>query len=219
MTDDDAPTPQHQPVPKIDLSQSNDPAVYLQRPSPAGHVLGEQVGLHNGAAVPWWMFAETALRLERVCAWIAARSRLERRVRRAAIAGLATLAANVALIVGFAYHRAETSGAEREHAANVDRQILKIEAELGELRGIIWKRFGLTPDPKDVGIVLGSVLPFDLHIDDRIVPMGCGSPCTTSGQCDELSNCRNCYLGKCSAVLPADPLRDAGVDAPAPTKP
>jgi len=46
------------------------------------------------------------------------------------------------------------------------------------------------------------------------VPMSCGGGCTTSPECQGTGSCNYCYLGKCSSVLPAQPTRDAGVDAP-----
>lgn len=47
----------------------------------------------------------------------------------------------------------------------------------------------------------------------QVVPMACGGACTTSTQCGQLGSCNYCYLGTCSATLPAAPV-DAGVDAP-----
>ena len=217
MTEDDAPTPQIQL--KATALEEGDLVAYLTSPpTDAEQVLAERLGYHIGAHVPLYMLARLALLLRRHASWIASRIGVERIVKRAVRAGLVTLGANVALIAGFAYHRAETSGAEREHAANVDKRIDKLEKDVEWLRDQVWKRFGLSP-PADLGIVLGSILPTHLSDDDLITPMGCEAPCTNSAQCDTLSNCRNCYLGKCSAVLPAKPVTDAGVDAPAPTSP
>lgn len=142
---DNDDTPEIHRTPHGPLDPSNDPSVYLQRPSHEGHVLGAQVGLHNGAAVPWWMVAEVALRLERAWTWITARTRIERALRRRAGAALATVAANIALIVGYAYHRAEESGAERErtsaqeraseeHRRGVRTELDRLERDIRELR-------------------------------------------------------------------------------------
>lgn len=48
-----------------------------------------------------------------------------------------------------------------------------------------------------------------------VVPMSCGGGCTTSGECQGVGRCNYCYLGKCSEILPAQPIppSDAGVDA------
>lgn len=41
----------------------------------------------------------------------------------------------------------------------------------------------------------------------------CGSRCTLNADCNDFfSSCRYCNNGQCSALLPAQPARDAGVD-------
>lgn len=52
-----------------------------------------------------------------------------------------------------------------------------------------------------------------------ITPLACGSPCGTSQECRLfLSSCNVCFNGKCTTSLPAQPVVDAGVDAPATTQ-
>jgi hypothetical protein len=53
-----------------------------------------------------------------------------------------------------------------------------------------------------------------------IAPRACGGGCTTSSQCNAISsNCRSCFDGKCSSVLPADPVTDAGAQTSKGTAP
>jgi hypothetical protein len=154
-------------------------------------------------------------RIDRIDAF-AREVRVERkRIRRWAIAAVLAAMSSMGTLAIWAMGRADAAGAAREHAANVDRQISELKAELAELRAVIWKRFGLVPDSKDLSVTLGSVLPSDFQIDDDVIPMSCDAPCTTSIQCqDAHTNCHYCYQGKCSSVLPAQPLVDGGVDAP-----
>jgi hypothetical protein len=51
---------------------------------------------------------------------------------------------------------------------------------------------------------------------DIIIAGDCGGRCITSTDCDSSSGCRSCGVdGRCGNVLPAEPITDAGVDAPA----
>lgn len=53
----------------------------------------------------------------------------------------------------------------------------------------------------------------------QVHPNACGTSCFISSQCDRVfSGCGECLFGQCTAVLPAQPTNDAGVDAPARTK-
>lgn len=53
----------------------------------------------------------------------------------------------------------------------------------------------------------------------NIANSACASSCSSSAECDRASACSYCSLGHCSRTLPADPTKDAGVDAPGGTTP
>lgn len=70
-----------------------------------------------------------------------------------------------------------------------------------------------------IALIAGCSLSPQATDTPRIVPKAaCGTPCTTTSQCDSIGTCRYCGVrGQCGAGLPADPLQlDAGTDA-APT--
>jgi hypothetical protein len=100
----------------------DDPAQYLkQPPTSEEHALSALVDLHGAEPVPFRMLAAIAVRLHRVTEWIATRTQVEARMKRLTRLGAATLAANLALMVTYAAHRLEASGAAEEHAANLER--------------------------------------------------------------------------------------------------
>lgn len=103
---------------------NDDPAAFLNLPpSDEGKLLAEQTDIGIGAPVPFWMFAEVAIRTRRLSASDAGRADLEKKIRRRAAAGLAALAANLVLLFGYAAHRLEASGAAEEHAAQVEQRL------------------------------------------------------------------------------------------------
>lgn len=182
--DDDAPTPQVQPVPEYlrgDVD-ADDPAAYLvQKPTAEEHLLSEQVGLHNGAAVPWWMFAKLVVRDRRRGRWIAQMDGLFRKVRRYAIAGVTTLAVNLTAIGGYALHRADSNARAEERAAAIERandardgyrerQFLEYRAsvarevdalrdDIKELRSLMRKMTGYVPRSSDITIAAQGTAP------------------------------------------------------------
>ncbi len=210
--------------------QSDDPAVYLVLPpTPEEHILAEQVDLHGGAAVPFWMFSKVAHRLKRQAAWIGQMDGLFRRVRRYTIAGLTALAMNLTAVGGYALHRASQNGASEERAMNleratqqqrdaVEREIQDLRLDIRELRAAMRKVTGEVP--KD-DISYASAMPPSLTLRPEIEPaFSCADvSCFASIDCrDPFTNCHYCYQGHCSSVLPAEPepspTTDAGVDAP-----
>ncbi len=237
-TDDDAPTPQVKPTPSylrpLQATDTDDPEVYLvQDPTEDERTLGKQVGLYNGAAVPWWMFAKLTRRVERyasglrdVAIWAGGQKSFLRKMRRRAWGGAAALAANLALVSGYVYHRAEASGAADERAVQVQQRELEyrdsvrremdsLHREIDQLRALLFRLTGAKPDIAAAPRVaigphptpsIDQPLPFDLVLpipDPQ--PRGCGAGCTTSRQCDQLSNCHYCGNFQCTAILPAEP--------------
>lgn len=129
----------------------DDPAVYLQQePTAEERLLAVQAGRHDGDAVPFWMFAKLAVRAAASSLWIGKADVLVRKMRRHALAGLATLAANLAAIGGYALHHAGVSAAADERAiaqerANQDhrdameREIQELRLDVRELRAAMRK--------------------------------------------------------------------------------
>lgn len=154
---------------------SDDPAIYLkQPPTPEEHILSEQVGLHDGAEVPFWMFAKVAVRQRAQAMWISGIDAIARRIRRHFMAGLGALVINLTAIGGYAYHRAVASGAAEEHAANVERviqehrdaverEIQDLRLDIRELRSMLHK---MTDNKPNSDVSLSLLSPFDK-----------GSPC------------------------------------------
>lgn len=115
------------------------PAVYLAKdPTPEGKLLTEQVDQHAGAHVPFWMFAELAVRQHRDAAWIGGMEDIRRRVRRNALAALGALAVNLAAIGGYAAHRIAAGATADERALQLERSAVErrdaVERELQDLR-------------------------------------------------------------------------------------
>lgn len=102
-------------------------SVYLTQsePSPRATILIKQVGQHAGREVPWWMFAELAVRLDDARAWITERSGLERKVRRYALAAILALAGNLVLLAGGVATHLKAQGAAEEREAQRDRSFLE----------------------------------------------------------------------------------------------
>jgi len=97
------------------MIDDNDPSVYLVgEPSKEGRILTEQAGQHNGSWVPFWMFAELAVRAYSAWTWISSADALAKRLRRYIIAGVTFAGANLGL---FAHH-----WIERHDAAIVEAQ-------------------------------------------------------------------------------------------------
>ncbi len=141
---------------------ADDPSVYMRPPiSPDEHLLVEQIGQgqHDGAQVPFWMFAKLALRVKRQGAWIGRVDSLFRAVRRHARVGLGALAANLIAIASFALHHAAVEGAAREHDAAEERaeseyrrvinhQLEQLDKDIRELRLRLDRLSGIeTPAP------------------------------------------------------------------------
>lgn len=94
------------------------PADYLaQDPAPEEQLLGKQTDLHDGAAVPWWMFAKVALRVYRIALWVAGADKLATRARRWMIAGVTIACANLGGVAVYSVHRIQESAVEAERAA------------------------------------------------------------------------------------------------------
>lgn len=215
---------------------NDDPAAFLKLPpSDEGKLLTEQADQHAGAATPFWMFAEVAVRQRKTSAWIAERSEVERKIRRRAAAGLAALAANLVLLFGYAAHRLEAGGAAEQRAIEQDRSIQELKTDIRELRAELRRYVGADapkidgaddtgsePDGKFTnldrwGSVLASVLPGRLPSPQS----SCGRICSSSIECTSLvPSCKYCNFGECKATRPESPTPvDAGVDAPGGTQP
>jgi hypothetical protein len=97
--------------------------VYLrQPPTPAERALAEQVGLHDGAPVPFWMLAKVVLRLFPMAEWDDRFKTAWRRVRRYVAAG--AIAAGAHLSAGAIYwlHAHDARVAAEERAAATERE-------------------------------------------------------------------------------------------------
>jgi hypothetical protein len=204
----------------------------------------EALQQHLGASIPFRMFVRVVTWVHRHGLWIGQKNEFERKIRRRASAGIAALAANLALVFGYAAHRLQASGAAEEHAAQVEqrttdranlqeqrslerrdvieREIEDLRRQLSELRADLRRLTG-TDKPGGVSVVtLGASIPVSFLAPDPIVtPGGCGSTCVADTDCwDFLSSCRYCSSRKCTNTLPAQPIQpDAGVDAPGGTRP
>ncbi len=52
-------------------------------------------------------------------------------------------------------------------------------------------------------------------MEPAIAPRACGSTCSSSDECrNDFGACHVCFGGRCVDSLPAQPISDAGVDAP-----
>lgn len=163
---DDMPTPQVRPIPDAGTLDLDDPAVYLNQPAtPDERMLGEQVGLHNGDATPWWMFAKLALRDKKQAVWIGGMEGFFKAIRRYARIGLMALAANLVAIGGYALHWAASNGAAEERSAAQERafteyrsavakRLDELREDIRELRLALNKLSGYGPQPDpDITIV------------------------------------------------------------------
>jgi hypothetical protein len=148
------------------------PADYLaQDPTPGEQLLGKQADLHDGAAVPWWMFAKVVVRLHAIAVWVARADTLSKRTRRWLIAGVTIALANIGGVAVYSVHRIQESAVVEERAAvlrekvvqdQVDmlrrlaemnallqRQLDEIKLDVRELRRALHRLSGRDPLPGD----------------------------------------------------------------------
>lgn len=216
------------------------PSEYLVRPpTDAEHLLAEQVDLHDGSAVPFWMFAKLATREHRTSVWMHSLEATGRRIRRHLIAVIGFALVNVSAVGGYFIHRLQEGAVADERAAVQDRAIREwrdttdrtvrewrvdmlreidgLRTDVRELRASLRK---VTGDVPKGDVSYASVAPL-LRLRPDVEPaFSCADvSCFASIDCrDPFTNCHYCYQGHCSSVLPAEPepspTRDAGVDAP-----
>lgn len=154
------------------IVNKDDPASFLRSPpTPEEHALAEHVGLHDGASIPFHMFAKVAVRQGRQAEWIGEMEAMRKWVRRRATAALLALAGNLTLFGGYVLHRVREGGAAEERALNQERAAIErreaMEREINELRLDVrelraaMRRLGLGPDPAgsgtDIDILMGRV--------------------------------------------------------------
>lgn len=163
---------------EVNVAEANDsvdatpPIVYLtQPPSPSEHTLAAALGLHDGAVVPFWMFAKVVERLHLAVAWVSKADAVKRWVRRSLIAGVGAAALNLSAIGGYALHRAAAEATAEEHAAGLarvaeiyrminDEKIDQLRIEVAQLRSALLKISGIdplrapAPTPSDSAIFL-----------------------------------------------------------------
>lgn len=126
----------------------DDLIVSLRRePSDEERALAEGVGLHDGACIPFHMFAKVAVRQHKDAGTIDEMAAMRQWFRRRAWALLLALAANVLGVGGFIVHRIRTSGADEERELRQAKDIETMQKEIWDLRKIC----GL--DPQGMGIV------------------------------------------------------------------
>lgn len=107
------------------------PADYLaQDPTPGEQLLGRQADLHDGAAVPWWMFAKVTLRLYRIALWVAGADKMATRARRWLIAGVTMAVANLGGVAVYSVHRIQESAVAEERAAVLRENVVQDRAEM-----------------------------------------------------------------------------------------
>lgn len=145
------------PDPDATEVDATHPIVYLsQPPVPADHSLAAAVGLHDGAHVPFWMFAKVADRLHLTATWVSRFDTFVRRGRRWAVAGISAALLNLGLAAHYVVTRAEAVGAADERAAAVQRdadiyrtateeKITELRLDIRELRAALRKMSGLDP--------------------------------------------------------------------------
>lgn len=224
---------------------NDDPAAYLKLPSSEeGKLLTEQADQFPGSLVPFWMFAEVAVRQRKASTWIADRAKIEGKIRRRAAAGLATLAANLVLLFGYAAHRLEAGGAAEERAIQqeraaverrdaLEREIQDLRIDVRELRAAMRRMSGAdalgpesseTPlDPDRLSVLSGALEIFASGVPKPLPhPRLCGQTCNSSIECSGgvTRSCPFCNFGTCRSTRPEEPIpKDAGVDAPGGTQP
>lgn len=118
--------------------------------------------------------------------------------------GIPVLLTSIVVVMLWAVDRSSVS-AERTGRAEATMESLLFRLNL--LEGYVHELL------RHAGLA-GKPLSIVQTPDAAAVPMSCGGGCTTSPECQGTGRCNYCYLGKCSAVLPAEPTRDAGADAP-----
>lgn len=136
-------------------------AIWLRSPpAPTGReqALAEQVGQHNGAVVPFWMFARLALLFDEHRAWSSGLDVFWARAKRYVWAAALAAAGSVGtLSLNWLHaHDERVAAVEREAAnerafdvyrAGVARDIARIEAQLDQLRAVLLRLGIATPEP------------------------------------------------------------------------
>ncbi len=208
---------------------NGDPAVFLKSaPSDAGRLLTQQVDRHDGAHVPWWMFSEVAVRQRQLAMWIGAMEGLFKKVRRHAMAGLATLAINLVAIGGYALHRASESGASTERENSLQGEIANLRLDIRALWAAMRRMsgagpehpesdIGYSPDPDKLSDLAGG---WSAILAAGLPPpkpkSSCGATCNSSIECSfgVLKPCPFCNFGICKSTRPELPTDAGVVDAP-----
>ncbi len=131
------------------------PADYLtDQPTEDERRLGRQVDLHDGAAVPFWMFAKVVIRGHQAVVWVASANRWGTWLRRGVIAVLTIGATNIGTFAYGCSNRLQAQAAAAEQAAEMRREIDLLESHVWQLRNM-----GSTdPRPKP-GAPLGQPPP------------------------------------------------------------
>jgi len=113
------------------------PADYLaDQPTEDERRLGRQVDLHDGAPVPFWMFAKLAIRQQATATWVASANRWGAWLRRGIIAVLTIGATNVGTFAYGCSNRLQAQAAAAEQAAEMRRQIDLLETHVWQLRNM-----------------------------------------------------------------------------------
>lgn len=140
------------------MVDDSNPSVYLVgEPSREGHILTEQAGAHDGAPVPFWMFAEVALRLFGATSWIGRMDGAWKRVRRYVYLAAGFAAANIGIVGANLVHAHDGRVAAEERAAAGERafdeyrrvtddKIEQLRLDVRELRAMLRRIGGGGPD-------------------------------------------------------------------------
>lgn len=119
------------PTPSSSEIDATPPADYLaQDPTPSEQLLGRQADLHDGAAVPWWMFSKVALRLHAIALWVSRADAVAGRTRRWLIAGVTIALANLGGVGVYSVHRIRESAIIEERAAVLRENVAQDRAEI-----------------------------------------------------------------------------------------
>lgn len=230
------------PVDNTKIVSADDLIVSLLKdPTSEEHAIAEGVGLHDGAHVPFRMFAKLAVTTRRHANWIGSMDGLMKKARRHALGALVALAVNLAAFGGFLLHRAREDGAAGERAVQVEqrnqerqhaleREIQDLRLDVRELRAAMRRMSGADPehpssdtnyepDPDRLSAIgqWSSVLASGVPAPVAQPRSSCGATCSSSIECSfgVLKPCPFCNFGTCKSTRPEEPIPvDAGVDAP-----
>lgn len=210
-------------------------------------ILAEGLGLHQGASIPFRMFARVANWAHQHGLWIGERDDLEKKIKRRANAALGLLATSILTVIGGVAHRLVEEGRSEERAEQQERRRLEdrevwrresdeLRRQISELRADLRRLSGAdsrpnsdldyNPDPDKLSDLWTwkDTLATIVSKPKPKPQSTCGAVCSSSIECSSgiLKPCPFCNFGTCKSTRPENPIPipvDAGVDAPGGTTP